>query len=151
VGFPGETSTDFEETCRVVREAGFSRIHVFSYSPRSGTPAASFADRVPPETVHERRQRMRELEKELARTYHRSLLGRRLEVLVEGADPDRPGHVLGTSCRYAPVSFPAHAAALVGKLVPVRVERLERDTLVGHPEPDDRSLEGLHTEHAATS
>src|SRR5262249_2814137 len=41
VGFPGETDADFEATCRVVREVGFSKVHVFSYSPRQGTPAAA--------------------------------------------------------------------------------------------------------------
>src|SRR5262249_5990301 len=41
VGFPGETDADFDATCRVLREVGFARIHVFPFSPRQGTPAAS--------------------------------------------------------------------------------------------------------------
>jgi threonylcarbamoyladenosine tRNA methylthiotransferase MtaB len=49
VGFPGETDSDFEATCRVSRECGFSKIHIFPFSPRKGTPAAEMADRVPPE------------------------------------------------------------------------------------------------------
>src|SRR4051794_37246657 len=48
VGFPGETDEDFEATCRVVREAGFARLHLFSYSPREGTPAAEWGQTVPP-------------------------------------------------------------------------------------------------------
>jgi threonylcarbamoyladenosine tRNA methylthiotransferase MtaB len=134
VGFPGETDADFEATCDVIRTVGFSKIHVFSYSPRGQTPAAAFPGRVPAEVIAARRIRVRELAKTLADPYYRSLLGRRLEVLVEGADPLRPGFVLGTSCRYAPVTFPAHAPALLGRLVPVRALKVDRGVIVGEPE-----------------
>ncbi|HZT79427.1 MAG TPA: tRNA (N(6)-L-threonylcarbamoyladenosine(37)-C(2))-methylthiotransferase MtaB [Gemmataceae bacterium] len=135
VGFPGETDADFEETCRVVREAGFSKVHVFSFSRRRGTPAAGFGDSVPPAVVAERRERLRELERELAASYYRSLLGRRLEVLVEGADPQRAGWVRGTSCRYAPVAFEGFAPALVRRLVPVRAEAVADGVILARPEP----------------
>ena len=49
VGFPGETDEDFEDTCALARHVGFSKIHVFPYSKREGTPAAARADQVPPE------------------------------------------------------------------------------------------------------
>jgi threonylcarbamoyladenosine tRNA methylthiotransferase MtaB len=133
VGFPGETDADFEETCRVARTVGFSRMHVFSYSPRTGTPAAEFADRVPPAVVHERREVLRRLERELAASYHRQMIGRRLDVLVEGPDPKRPGHVLGTSCRYTPVSLPGLAAALLRRRVLVEAVALEDGVLIGRP------------------
>jgi len=64
------------------------------------------------------------------------LIGRRLQALVEGADPDRPGHVIGTSCRYLPVSFRGHAAALIGRLAPVRVAGNIGSTLLGDPVAD---------------
>jgi threonylcarbamoyladenosine tRNA methylthiotransferase MtaB len=137
VGFPGETDADFDATCAVVREVGFSKIHVFSFSPREGTPAAAYPDKVPPALVAERRERLRALGQELAGAYQRQLVGRRLEVLVEGADPKRPGHVLGTSCRYAPVSLPGLAAALLARLVPVQIERAAEGVLIGAPVPDD--------------
>jgi threonylcarbamoyladenosine tRNA methylthiotransferase MtaB len=140
VGFPGETDADFEATCRVARAAGFSRIHVFPFSPRPGTPAAAFADRVRPEVVSERRERLQEIGRELATTYHRSLVGRRLEVLVEGPDPARPGHVQGTSCRYVQVAFPAHAPALLARLAPVRAESVVDGGLLGRPEPQQGRL-----------
>lgn len=84
VGFPGETDADFEATCRLVEEVGFSKIHVFSYSPRRGTPAAELRDTVPAALVNDRRRRLQELEVRLADSYFRSLIGRRLDVLVEG-------------------------------------------------------------------
>jgi threonylcarbamoyladenosine tRNA methylthiotransferase MtaB len=136
VGFPGETDADFEDTCRVARAAGFSRIHVFSYSRRRGTPAADYPEQVPPAVAAERRERLRQLERELADAYHRSLLGSRLEVLVEGADPRRPGHALGTSCRYAAVSFEGHAPALIRRLVPVRITGTADGLLLACPEPE---------------
>ncbi len=136
VGFPGETDADFEATCRVVRAAGFSKIHVFSWSPRRGTAAAEYGDRVPPAVTDARRERLRELERELAAVYYRSLVGRRLDVLVEGADPQRPGHALGTSCRYAPVSFAGHAPALLGRLVPVRAVGVGAGVVLAEPEAE---------------
>ncbi|MCI0460113.1 MAG: tRNA (N(6)-L-threonylcarbamoyladenosine(37)-C(2))-methylthiotransferase MtaB [Gemmataceae bacterium] len=140
VGFPGETEADFEATCQVAREVGFAKIHVFSYSPRRGTPAADYPERVPPAVVADRRERLRELERELAGAYQRSLMGRRLEVLVEGADPERPGHAMGTSCRYVPVSFEGHAPALLRQLVPVRVTGAREGGLLGCPEPHPEFL-----------
>jgi threonylcarbamoyladenosine tRNA methylthiotransferase MtaB len=133
VGFPGETDADFAETCRVVREAGFCKIHVFPFSRRAGTPAAGYADQVHPAIINERQQRLLELERSLACEYHRSLIGRCLDVMVEGEDPKRPGFSRGTSCRHVPVSFPGHAPALVGKRVPVRTEQAAEDGLVGEP------------------
>lgn len=137
VGFPGETEADFAATCQVAREVGFSKIHVFSYSPRSGTVAATFTQRLAPNIVAERRERLRDLEYELAHEYYRSLVGRQLDVLVEGEDPKRLGHVLGTSCRYAPVSFVGHAPALLRRRVPVRIDRVADGVLLGQPEPAD--------------
>src|SRR6185436_3909055 len=102
VGFPGETEADFEATCRVSRECGFSRIHIFSFSPRKGTPAAEMADTVPSQRKAERHQRLEELEAELQSAYLRSLLGRRLTMLVEGESEIRRGCWVGTSCRYVP-------------------------------------------------
>jgi threonylcarbamoyladenosine tRNA methylthiotransferase MtaB len=136
VGFPGETDADFEATCEVVREVGFSKVHVFSWSPRRGTPAAMLTGRVPPEVVAQRREHLRTLADELASNYRRQLVGRRLDVLVEGADPTRVGNVRGTSCRYASVTFEAHASALIGECVPVRVVAVANDGLLGRPEPD---------------
>jgi threonylcarbamoyladenosine tRNA methylthiotransferase MtaB len=136
IGFPGETDADFDDTCRVVREVGFCKVHVFSYSARQGTPAASLPGAVPPPVVAERRRRLLELEAEVAAGYHRRLVGRRLDVLVEGADPRRPGWARGTSCRYAQVAFEGHAPALLALRVPVRAVSVADGALLGRPEPE---------------
>jgi threonylcarbamoyladenosine tRNA methylthiotransferase MtaB len=134
VGFPGETDADFADTCAVAREVGFARIHVFSYSPRRGTAAADYTGRVAPEVIAARRDALKALEKELAERYYHQLVGRRLDVLVEGPDRRRTGHVVGTACRAVLVALPGHADALLGKRVPVRVIGAGSETLLGDPE-----------------
>jgi threonylcarbamoyladenosine tRNA methylthiotransferase MtaB len=119
VGFPSETDNDFEETCRVIEEVGFSKLHIFSYSARKGTPAANLGHGVSPGKIAERRRRLLELEASLSAAFYRSLLARQLDVLVEGNFPDRPGYVIGTSCRYAPVFFRGHLPALLARRIPV--------------------------------
>jgi threonylcarbamoyladenosine tRNA methylthiotransferase MtaB len=118
VGFPGESDADFDATCRMAEEVGFAKIHIFSFSPRRGTPAATMPDEVPPEVKHQRRQRLLELEAALQLRYSEQLLGKPLEVLVEGELPDRPGRLLGTACRLLPVEFTG-PASLVGEFAHV--------------------------------
>jgi threonylcarbamoyladenosine tRNA methylthiotransferase MtaB len=116
VGFPGETDGEFAETIQLAQAVGFSKIHIFPFSPRRGTPAANMPDQVP---KHVQQQRWRELaavETDLRTTYYRSLLGRRLRVLVESPAPKAANNEedsnpwLGTSCRYATVELPTSAA-----------------------------------------
>ncbi|MSU78145.1 MAG: tRNA (N(6)-L-threonylcarbamoyladenosine(37)-C(2))-methylthiotransferase MtaB [Gemmataceae bacterium] len=133
VGFPGETDADFAETCNVVREVGFAKIHVFSYSARAGTPAAEMRDAVAPQIIQERRQRLFDLERELTAQYQRRIIGRTLDVLVEGAVPNREGFAMGTSCRYLPVAFPGHAPVLMRKIVPIVVKSIDDGVLIGAP------------------
>ncbi len=112
VGFPGETDAEFQETIDVAREVGFSKIHVFPFSARRGTPAATMPHQVP---AHVRQCRARELarvEDELREQYYRSLLGRQLRVLVETEEREARSEEqvsawTGTSCRYATVELPA--------------------------------------------
>jgi len=131
IGFPGETEADFEATCLAVREVGFSKIHLFSYSARQGTPAANMPGMVPPAVVARRRQRLLAIERELADAYYRGLIGRRLDVLVEGADPDRPGFVRGTSCRYAQVAFEGDVTSLLRRRVTVQAADVVDGVILG--------------------
>ena len=110
VGFPGETDTDFEATCRMVAELGFSKVHIFPFSPRKGTPAATMPDQVDGNVKARRRRHLARVEAESRARYFAGLAGRRLQVLVESPVAERPGRVVGTSCRYAPVELPGDAA-----------------------------------------
>jgi threonylcarbamoyladenosine tRNA methylthiotransferase MtaB len=121
VGFPGETDDDFAATLRVARECGFSKIHIFPFSSRKGTPAAEMTDQVAAPAKAERKDRLAELERQLRTDYFRSLVGRELTVLVEGPSDRNPGGWAGTSCRYAPVEMTSGTDESVGRLVAVRV------------------------------
>ena len=110
VGFPGETDAEFEETLRVCDDLGFSKIHIFPFSPRKGTPAATMPDQVSPEVKQRRVEQLERLGEVLRDRYHASLEGKRLQMLVEGRLPDRPDVVAGTSCRYTLMELPADAA-----------------------------------------
>src|SRR3954469_2957023 len=78
IGFPGETDAEFSETIAASREVGFSKIHIFPFSPRRGTPAAEMANQVPKHVQQERSSELAIVEGELRGKYYRSLLGRPL-------------------------------------------------------------------------
>ena len=84
VGFPGETEAQFEETCALCRTAAFSKIHVFPYSRREGTPAAARPGQVLPEVKNDRARRLRTLSDELRAEDFARRVGSVEGVLVEG-------------------------------------------------------------------
>ncbi len=110
VGFPGESDRDFDETCAVIERVGFSKLHIFPFSARRGTDAALMPDQIPEAVKAARAERLAMLEAELRDRYYEQLVGKRLRVLVESPVKDRPGRMLGTSCRYAPVELPGTIA-----------------------------------------
>jgi threonylcarbamoyladenosine tRNA methylthiotransferase MtaB len=132
VGFPGETEDDFEATCRVARDCGFSKIHIFPFSPRKGTPAAQMPDQVSSQVKNDRCQRLAAVERELRMTYFRSLLGRQLTVLIEGPCETASGSWVGTSCRYAPVELRGRELRS-GDLVAVRATAADSDLVLCTP------------------
>ncbi len=123
VGFPGETDADFEDTCRVLQEVGFSKIHAFPFSPRAGTPAAVMPDPVPRAIRTARVRQVAEIERDLRQRYFSSLIGRRLRVLVEAGGGRYGDGRVGTACRYAPVELPAGGYRL-GQLVDVKADEV---------------------------
>jgi tRNA-2-methylthio-N6-dimethylallyladenosine synthase len=90
VGFPGETDEDFAETLALVAQARFSNLFAFRYSPRPGTASARWGSEtaVPDEIAAERLARLLALQEEMQAETNRSLVGRELEILVDGADRD---------------------------------------------------------------
>ena len=119
VGFPGETEDDFADTVDACRQIGFSKIHMFPFSPRKGTPAAGMEEQIPKKIKSELGAKIADLEKELKREYFQSLVGEELQLLVEKVNDD--GTVTGTSCRYATVNAIAPNAA-ENELITVKIE-----------------------------
>lgn len=82
VGFPGETDEEFERTARLVERLPFTYLHVFTYSPRPGTPAAAMPDQVPVRVRKERSRILREIAARKNLEFRRRMVGRRLSVLT---------------------------------------------------------------------
>lgn len=105
VGFPGETDQDFADTLKVARNCAFSRIHVFRYSRREGTPAAARPDQVPASVSAQRSRELSELARTLANEDLRSRMGTEELVLVEADGrgmTDSYHGILLPSGKYAP-------------------------------------------------
>lgn len=143
VGFPGETDAEFEETMKTCRQAGFMKIHLFPFSPRTGTPAATYPDQIHGTVRNERMARMEELERELAEQYYKSLLGRSVEVMVE-AESTRAGWVAGTDRRYVPVELPGTASD-IGRMCYGRATRTTRHFLEAERENSEYGTPGIQT------
>lgn len=132
VGFPGETEALFEETLDTLRELQFSGIHVFPYSQRTGTPAASYPDQVPAAVKKERVHRVEALEEEISRAFRETFLGRRVRVLAE---EEKAGLYEGLSDEYIRVSIRGTPVEK-GRMYAVRIEELTGDGLIGTAEEE---------------
>ena len=85
-GFPGETEEDFEELCEFVRETRFERMGCFAFSPEEDTPAAAMDGQIDDEVKQRRCEVLMDEQLEAAESFCRSMVGRTLDVLVEGYD-----------------------------------------------------------------
>jgi tRNA-2-methylthio-N6-dimethylallyladenosine synthase len=134
VGFPGETDADFEATLALVRDVGFVDSFAFKYSPRPHTRAADFEDAVPAEIASERLQALLELQRALTLRYHRSRVGSRCEVLLEG-DSRRSGQVSGRDPYHRVVNLAVtpERSPGPGELLPVRIAEATPHSLIGEP------------------
>ncbi len=93
VGFPGETDEDFAETVALIEELPFTYLHVFAFSPREGTPAASMEDHVPSAEKKRRSRFLRNLSRSRSLAFRSGFVGERLEILIEEGS-DRGGRRL---------------------------------------------------------
>ena len=92
-GFPGETQEDHEELMAFVDEMEFERLGVFAYSAEEDTPAASFPEQVPEDVKEARRDEVMELQQEIAFEHSEAMVGRVLDVMIEGKVADEAAYV----------------------------------------------------------
>ncbi len=132
VGFPGETDRHFRETCEVVEQLGFSKTHIFRFSPRTGTEAATLPDRVPPAVQKERAAELAAIAQRLREQYAGSLLGKTVQVLFETEErTENAKSVLsGTSDRYLKTTA-AVPPTMLGQLADVRITKVQGEELFG--------------------
>ncbi len=120
VGFPTEDEAAFEASRALLEEVGFSRVHVFKYSPRPGTAARDLGDPVRPGVKQRRAAELRAVAERMALDFHRRLVGRIMPVLVEAPMEGEPGRLFGRSESFAGVVMPA-GSGQVGRRVEVRI------------------------------
>jgi ribosomal protein S12 methylthiotransferase len=102
VGFPGEAEAEFEELVEFLQETRFERVGVFPYSFEPGTPATRLDGHLAEEVKLERRDRLMAAQQEVAFAWSQQQVGRELDVIIDGPDPEIPNHALGRSQADAP-------------------------------------------------
>lgn len=127
-GFPGESDDEFANTLHLIEDLPISHLHVFPFSRRAGTPAATMSGQVPGVVIKERAAQLRELGEKKHREFAQSFIGRTLEVVVErGAGR---GIRRGLTRNYLNVFFPG-SAGLAGRRLPVTIDAWREDVLHG--------------------
>jgi len=129
VGFPGETEEDFRATLALVDQIGYAAAYSFKYSPRPGTPAADMQEMVSATEMDERLERLQSLIDSQQSAFNRAAIGTVVDVLFERAARN-PGQIVGRTAYLQP----AHVMAspdIIGRILPVRIDSLERYSLLG--------------------
>jgi ribosomal protein S12 methylthiotransferase len=136
VGFPGETAEHFAHLERFVERAALDHAGAFVYSAEDGTPAAELGERIPPALARERQARLLELQRPIALARRRSLIGQRVETLVEGVCDESEHLLVGRHRGMAPEIdgrlLIADGRAPFGTLAEVEIVDAYADDLVGH-------------------
>ena len=129
VGFCGETDADFAESLGFVKEIGFEKLHVFPYSVRAGTKAASMPDHLPKKVKEERAAQMLALGDALRHQFFRSRIGKKERVLLESTRKD--GYAFGYTANYTPVLLQTKAKS--GTLIDVLITDVTDEAVIAEP------------------
>jgi tRNA-2-methylthio-N6-dimethylallyladenosine synthase len=129
VGFPGETEEDFSATLALVTQISYAGAYSFKYSPRPGTPAADMQETVTTAVMDERLARLQELIDSQQAAFNAAVIGKTVDVLFER--PARnSGQIVGRTAYLQPAHVMA-SPAIIGQVLPVAVDSLERYSLIG--------------------
>ena len=129
-GFPGEDDKAYRNTFELVKDLPISYFHVFPFSPRQGTAAWDFKDKVDEREIKKRAEALRILGQKKRETFYRSCVGKTFQALAQGLDRSGTGMVKGLSDNYLPVIFP-FPRAIRNEMVPVQIEKAERLAVFG--------------------
>ncbi len=133
VGFPGESAEDFSATLALVMQIGYAAAYSFKYSPRPGTPAADMREMVSATDMDERLARLQELIDSQQSAFNKAAIGATMDVLFER--PARnPGQIVGRTAYLQPAHVMA-SSDIVGQVLPVKIDSLERYSLKGELAP----------------
>jgi tRNA-2-methylthio-N6-dimethylallyladenosine synthase len=130
VGYPGETEAEFEDTMSLVAESRFAGLYIFNYSERAGTPSAKFVDDLSKEQKRARFAALERLQRSIQTEIYDTLVGKTLQVLVEGRSTKNDNDLTGHSTCHKVVNFTA-PANLIGSVVGVVIEQAKPNSLFG--------------------
>lgn len=131
VGFPGEDEESFGKTLTLIEDSGAAYLHVFPFSPRPGTPAASFSPRVPEMVARRRVEELRSLSHTLRQRFYERFVGTTLFAVAESEpDPDT-GLIVARTDNYIPVHVQAASTTPCKHAFPVTLERTVDEKVLG--------------------
>jgi tRNA-2-methylthio-N6-dimethylallyladenosine synthase len=139
VGFPGETEKDFEDTLSLIDEVQYDGAFCFKYSPRPNTPSLRMEDALPEEEKSRRLAILLERQREIQRAQNEKLIGKALEVLVDGKSK-KPGQWSGHTSSNRVMNFTSQAENILGDYVQVRVSAATPNSLVGQMVSEGETL-----------
>lgn len=128
VGFPGETDSDFEESFEFVSKIGFAKVHIFPYSKRKGTKAATMSGQLTNQVKKEREQVLSKITAKSKEDFLKSHIGSVLEILTEEC---KDGICTGFTKNYLTVSFEG-TNSLCNSVVKVKITNSDTEKLYGH-------------------
>lgn len=129
VGFPGETEADFETTCKFAESCGFSKMHIFPFSARKGTPAEKFAGAVTEAIKKERADILGRIDETMHKTFLQAMVGQTAEVLFE--QPAGEDYFEGLTGNYQRVFVKSGGLNLGGEILPVKIMAFDGEKLLG--------------------
>jgi threonylcarbamoyladenosine tRNA methylthiotransferase MtaB len=129
IGFPGETDNVFQNTYSLIEQLPVSYLHVFPFSPRKGTPAYKYPDKVNSDVIKERCQRMRMLGKYKRNVFYKNFQGKTLEILIEGRQKGDKNLFKGMTSNYIPVLVKGEAK-LRNTIAPVTIDEINENNQV---------------------
>lgn len=128
-GFPGETEADFETTCKFAESCGFSKMHIFPFSARKGTPAEKFAGAVTEAIKKERADILGKIDETMHKTFLQAMVGQKTEVLFE--QPAGEDYFEGLTGNYQRVFVKSGGRNLGGEILPVKITAFDGEKLLG--------------------
>lgn len=128
-GFPGETEADFETTCKFAESCGFSKMHIFPFSARKGTPAEKFAGAVTEAVKKERADILGRIDETMHKTFLQAMVGQKAEVLFE--QPVGEDYFEGLTGNYQRVFVKSGGRNLGGEILPVKITAFDGEKLLG--------------------
>ncbi|MDM8111196.1 tRNA (N(6)-L-threonylcarbamoyladenosine(37)-C(2))-methylthiotransferase MtaB [Phascolarctobacterium faecium] len=128
-GFPGETEADFETTCKFAESCGFSKMHIFPFSARKGTPAEKFAGAVTEAVKKERADILGRIDETMHKTFLQGMVGQNAEVLFE--QPAGEEYFEGLTGNYQRVFVKSGGRNLGGEILPVKITAFDGEKLLG--------------------